>query len=979
MSSNRWLKIEELYHAALKLEERRRAAFLDQACQGDAGLRREVESLLASDAEAGGFIESPVLELMAQATTDWDISSLVGRQFGTCQILSPIGAGGMGEVYKARDTRLNRNVALKILSRQLIGRADFRQRLKREAHVLASLNHPHIASIYGLEESSGVQALVMELVDGPTLADRMAKGSLPIDEALPIARQIAEALEYAHEKGIIHRDLKPANVKLTAEGVVKLLDFGLAKALEVPLASNSSPSEGPGEGENSPALGAATESGIILGTAAYMAPEQARGNTVDKRADIWSFGVVFYEMLTGKRPFVGETTSDTLASVLRVEPDWNTLRSTIPPTIRKLLRRCLVKERRERLQAIGDARIEITECLSTPEGLSTEEAVRFKPTSTGWKRERLVWMLVTGLLVAATVSAILYRRLPRVPEHAIVAAVAPPEKTRFKFDHLSGPALSPDGTTLAFSAVNPNGKTMLWVRSLDSGSARLLAGTEGAELPFWSPDGRSLGFFSDGKLKIIEVSGGPVLVVCDSPGVFGGSWSQEGTLLFGSYYARGLHQVASSGGTPVPVLKLDLSKHSYCKRPHFLPDGKHFLYWAAGQGLDPASTGIYFASLDGKENRLVARSSGIATYGSGFLVYLRGSTLMAQTFDPERGQLIGDSHLVAEPVWPTFDISQTGVLVYQAGESRGGSRLVWFDRAGKELGMIGETGPYYQVRLSPDGSRLAFDFGFPNCDLWVEEFGRGVRTSLTNDPAIEKGFPVWSPDGNRILFGAIDPKAPLGLYTIPSNGAAAQDLLLSSESGDQTTWPTSWSHDGKFILYSRGDLPFLFHAEIGVLPLDGDRKPRRIVQTVTAAYDGQFSPNGRWIAYTSKESGREQVYVVPFEATKVLNTAAGEATSPGNKWQISPSGGGFPRWRRDGKEIFYVGRDGQMMAAEVEEKSNRLEIRKAMPLFKAAVCSSSVAPYDVTADGRRFVINTETRNDNTPLTLVVNWTARLGK
>jgi len=982
MNPERWQQVEKIYHSALDVAESDRSAFIEKVCAGDAGLRREVESLLASDAEAGGFIESPALELMAEAKTDWDISSLVGRTFGTCQILSAIGSGGMGEVYKARDTRLNRNVALKILSRQLTGRTDLRQRFEREAQTLASLNHPNIASIYGLDESGGIQALVMELVEGPTLAHRMTKGPISIDEALPIARQMAEGLEYAHEKGIIHRDLKPANVKITPEGAVKLLDFGLAKALEGPPTSNSSPSEGPGEGENSPALGAATESGIILGTAAYMAPEQARGMVVDKRADIWSFGVVLYEMLTGKRLFHGETTSDTMASVLKTEPDWNVLPAAVPPAIRKLLRRCLVKERRDRLQAIGDARIEIKECLSAPIGA---EAAGLKLVTTGRRREQLAWALAAAFLIAAIVSAVSYLRQGRPHEPAIIAEILPPENTQFNFGGVAGGtsvALSPDGRSLAFPAVDVSGKAMLWVRPLESLAAQPLAGTEGAIDPFWSPDSRAVGFFADGKLKTIEASGGPAVVVADAPIDGGGSWNNEGALLFVPNWGKGLYQVAGSGGALVRVIELDPSKYSHFAWPRFLPDGKHFLYGAGSADLK--LRGTYFASLDGKENRLLLNRASRATYASGFLLYLRDSTLMAQTFDLEQGKLKGDPHPVAQQVVESFgggvfDASENGALTYQQAVGRvEGRHLRWFERGGRELDLIGETGAYCDVRLSPDGRKLAFSEGDPNSEIWVNDLARGVGMRLTIDPETDHGVPVWSPDGSRILFCMLGGgKARKGIYQKPSNGAGGEELLLASETSDTPIYPTSWSSDGKFILYARGDPGSLSQGDIWVLPLAGDRKPRLFVKTQVATYDGQFSPDARWVAYTSKESGREEVYVIPFDASRVLNPVPGSVSRPDSRWQISPGGGRCPRWRRDGKEIFYLTPDNQIMAAEVEAKGNSLEARKAQPMFRAAA-ARFFSPYDVTPDGKRFVINTLS-NTNAPLTLVVNWTARLGK
>jgi eukaryotic-like serine/threonine-protein kinase len=629
---------------------------------------------------------------------------ITGKTISHYSIVERLGAGGMGEVYRARDSKLNREVALKVLPEVFAKDVERMARFHREAQVLASLNHPHIAAIHGLEEASGVRALVMELVEGPTLADRIAQGPIPLDEALPIARQIAEALEYAHEKGVIHRDLKPANVKVTAEGVVKVLDFGLAKALEGGTTT--------GDLENSPTLTvAATASGVILGTAAYMAPEQGRGKAVDRRADIWSFGVVFYEMLTGRRLYSGETVSDTLASVLKMEPDWNALPAEVPHGIRRLLRRCLTKDRRERLQAIGDARIEINDCLSAPAGGAEAEASGLKPVATGRRREHLAWGLAGAFLIAAIVSTVSYLHVVRAPATAIIAEILPPEKTQFSFQY-GRRVLSPDGRTLAFSATDENGKTMLWVRPLDSTSARLLPGTEVAAAPFWSEDGRALGFFADGKLKTIEASGGPAVVLADAPAGMGGSWNRNGTILFVPVPGKGVYQVAAAGGTPVSVLDLDASKYWVYGTPRFLPDGRHFLYSAAAS--DPAFSGTYFASLDGKENRLLLRGGGRTTYASGFLLYVREATLVAQSFDPERGQLKGDPHLIAEQVAETFDpfdTSENGVLVYQGGGSGGARRFRWFDRTGKELGVMGEASDYWDLRLSPDGPKLAFTAG----------------------------------------------------------------------------------------------------------------------------------------------------------------------------------------------------------------------------------------------------------------------------
>ena len=923
---------------------------------------------------------------------------MMGQTFCHYEIMERIGSGGMGEVYRARDAKLGRDVALKVLPQVFARDAERMARFQREAQLLASLNHPNIAAVYGLEESGEVRALVMELVEGPTLAERISgatvwaglasptgKGTprgaptaVPLDEALPIARQIAEGLEYAHDHGIIHRDLKPANVKVRPDGTVKILDFGLAKALE----------ETPAAGtiNNSPTISAAaSREGMILGTAAYMSPEQARGKTVDRRCDIWSFGAVFFEMLSGKQAFPGEDVSQMLAAVIMKEPDWSVLPDKLPAPVGRLLRRCLTKDPRRRLQAVGDARIVIEETLAgTPDVGAVREPPLQPAPSPAW-RQVLPWALAVVFLLGAIVSSVSYWRLSRAPARTITFEIGPPEKTRYTT--LSGvfggaPAISPDGRILAFLATDATGKTMLWVRSLDSPTARPLPGTEGASGPFWSADNRSLGFFADDKLKTIETSGGPSVTVAEVPGGGGGSWNRDGTILFSAGYTKGIYRVSASGGTPAPVIAIDTSKFSYYSWPRFLPDGKHFLYVALGP--HPATTGTYFASLDGKERCLVLRETSSALYASGYLLYPRGDTVVAQAFDAERGQLKGDPHPVVERIAivfgrSLFDVSENGILVYRTGGAAGEKRLTWFDRTGKNLGVTGEVGDYWDVRLSPDGAKLASNAGYPagspNCEIWVDELARGVRVRLTIDPDTNHGIPVWSPDGSTILFGALSGKSRRGIYRKPANGAGSEELLLPSENSDMQVWPTSWSRDGRFILYSHGSWE---QADIWVLALSGDRKPRLFVQVPVSAYDGQFSPNGRWVAYTSKESGREEVYVVPFDATRILNPSQGSAgTSGGGKWQISSSGGHCPRWRGDGKEIFYLSLDNQMMAAEVEEQGNGIEVRRAQALFRAGI-AVPYFPYDVTPDGKKFVINTLSEQ-NTPLTLVVNWTTNLKK
>ena len=868
-------------------------------------------------------------------------------RLGPYEILSSIGAGGMGEVYRARDTKLGRDVAIKVLPDAFAHDTERMARFEREAQVLASLNHPNIAAIYELEESGDVRALAMELVDGPTLADRIAQGPLPLDEALDVARQIADGVEYAHEKGVIHRDLKPANIKLTADGTVKLLDFGLAKAVDEP---------GPqGNPSVSPTLTMqSTRLGVILGTAAYMSPEQASGKPVDRRSDIWSFGVVLWEMLSGSRLFDGETVSHTLADVLRGEIDVNKLPVGTPFVIRELVGRCLDRDMKTRLRDIGEARIAIQKYRANP----LEPGVSERVVTRHERRERLAWIAVCGLLLA-TLAFVYYR--PAAKEARILKlSLLPPEKAVF----FGPPAVSPDGRHVAFAATAGD-KTQLWVRDLDSLAARPLPGTEGAINPFWSPDNRFIAFFAGGKLKKVEVVGGPAQTLCDAAAGRGGTWNRTGVIVFTPGILDSLYRVPAAGGNATPLIALDQSLGEDSLRcPWFLPDGRHFLYTA--RDADQEKSTIYVGDLESKQKRRILNANSNAVYAPpGFVVFLRERTLMAQPFDAGSAQTTGDPFPIAENVdfisayGGFFSVSQNGVLAYLSSSAGSNVQLNWFDRGGKPLGAVGAPGNLFSASISPDGSTVAVARSDPQMstgDIWLHDLARGATSRFTFGPKIN-GSPVWSPDGSRIVFGSTR-DGTFRLYVKPTGGAGKEELLSNLRG-----LPSDWSRDGRFIVSSQfGTKGY----DIWVLPISGDRplvpgKPFPFLQTEFNERWAKLSPDSQWVAYTSNESGQNEVYVQTFP-------------SPGGKSQISTGGGSRPVWRRDGRELFYIAADGKLMAVEVKLGS-KLEAGAPKPLFDTRLGNG---PFDISPDGRRFLLaNPSEDAGRTPMTVVVNWTSQV--
>ncbi len=898
---------------------------------------------------------------------------LPGAFLGPYEIQSAIGAGGMGEVYCARDAKLGRDVALKVLTEAFAGDRDRMARFQREAKVLASLNHPNIASIYGLEDSGRTHALVMELVEGPTLADRIKSGPIPVDEAVLIAKQIAEGLEYAHERGIVHRDLKPANVKVSRDDSVKILDFGLAKAVEGEAVEIDM--------ANSPTLTRmATQVGFIIGTAAYMSPEQAKAKPVDRRTDIWAFGCVLYEMLTGKMAFGGETVTDVLAGVLKNDPDWAQLPEGTPVRARVLLQRCLQKDQKQRLRDIGDARISLDEIISgAPLDAPTPRELAAAP---GW-RAALNWhailpwsIMCLAVAALAPIAYIQLREKPLSPAQSMRFEIPLPDKANISIT--GAYALSPDGSRLAFVASGSDGVARLWLRSLDSLQAHELPGSEStADTPFfWSPDSRYIAFDAGGKLKKIDIFGAGVETLCDFPGyAVGGSWNRDGVIIFG--HSPGvIMRVPANGGPATPLTALDSSRNEVQHvLPSFLPDGRHFIYLRVSS--QPEKSGVYIGSLDSKPEQQDSKQLVATSYGSlyvpssdprlGQLLFLRDGTLMAQPFDSAGMELSGNPVPVAGQVgtyrdYGFFSASASGSLIYRT-IGIGASQLTWFDEQGKVLGMTGEPGNYSTVALSPDVTRAAVTRTDQNPILWLVDFSRGTSTRFTFGSSYSARA-VWSSDGSHVIYSGLGNGGSVDLWRKAANGATDEELLLKS---DENKIPTSWSRDGRFLLYQAPDSKSGKDA-LWVLPLEGDKKPFLLARTAFNNAQGRFSPDGRWVAYTSDESGRYEVYVRMFSPD---STAA--ASDSGGKWPISTAGGSEPRWSRDGKQLYYQSSDGKLMAVEVATKS---EFRAGLPrtLFQGPSIN-----WDITPDGKRFLFAVPTGKGQAPFTVVLNWQSELKK
>ena len=888
-----------------------------------------------------------------------------GNKLGPYEILAPLGAGGMGEVYRARDKRLGRDVALKVLPEAFAGEAQRMVRFEREAKVLASLNHPNIAALYGFEESDGKRALVMELVEGPMLAERIKQGPRAIEEALPIAKQMAEALEYAHERGIIHRDLKPSNVKLTAEGQVKLLDFGLAKALEG--------ETGEEELQNSPTLSAAaTRAGMMLGTAAYMAPEQARGKHVYRRADIWAFGCVLYEMLTGRGAFDGETTSDILASVIRAEPDWSLLLDSVPRTIRELLRRCLQKDPKQRLQAIGEARIAIDATITGAPGEAAPLSDA-RQVQTTWRRS-LPWVVASiAAALAITISALPWRDTQPQPHRVMQFSLALSQPLAGVFEPNPGSpfALSADGSQMVFVAAVQGKPPQLYLLPLDQRVPVPLAETENASQPFFSPDGQWVGFFALGKMRKLSVHGGPPTPLCDAPVPHGASWAGDDTITYAPNFGSGLLRISASGGAPQTLTTPNAKEQEISHRwPQVLPGGKSVLFTIqVGNASSYDDARIAVLSLQTGKWHTILQGGTYARYvSSGHIVYAHAGSLIAVPFDLSRLEASGSPVPVQEGVVTTaltsggaeYDVTPSGLLAYVPGTTRPPVRsLVWVDRSGNSKPIPAPPRVYSAPRISPDGKLLALqatDIVAP--DIWVYEFARNTLTRLTFSQPGVSTVPLWTPDSRKVAY-RVRGNAPSFRWK-PANGANSEDVLLD-QLEDPLASPNSISPDGQTLLFSA-------HTSAGAwtiqaLSLGGSRKVRPFLRSTFNLYGAQFSPDGQWVVYTTDESGREEVYVQPFPG-------------PGGKWMISNDGGQFPRWARNGREIFYINGD-KMMSAAVETQ----------PVFKAGTPRVlfqtggylGVGNYDVAPDGQHFLMlkQEEPLGSHTELNVILNWSEYL--
>jgi Tol biopolymer transport system component len=939
-----WSRVEELLHEALERPVAERDAFLTAACAGDRALLVEVDSLLARATTASGFLEAPA----------------VPRRVGDYEIQSLVGAGGMGEVYRARDTRLGREVAIKLLPGGFASDPGRVARFEREARVLATLNHPNIAAIYGVVDTPGALGLVLELVDGPTLSDRIPREGLTWKDAQSIARQIALALEVAHEKNIVHRDLKPANIKITPAGTVKVLDFGLAKAVEGPAADRGPTDESPVPAVMTSAL---TRQGAVLGTAAYMSPEQARGEPIDKRTDIWAFGCVLYEMLTGGRAFPGATASEAMARVLEREPDWTRLPSSLPPPIERLVRRCLVKDRSDRLHDIADARLELATGDAAPGPGRTLTRVP-GPSS------RAVGMGVTALAVVALIAvAASWLRPTSMPAPVTEFAI-----NLYEHGPALGVAVSPDGRRVAVGDFS-SGSARILIHDLSTGVTESLPGGEPAGWPFWSPDGSSLAFGAVGKLMRTDPSGGPPVALCNlvDAGLpiidAGGSWGSAGQIIFSS--AGGLFVVPAAGGTGAPLVLTDgLGEHARRESPQFLPDGRHFLYFT------PRSSGggVYVGSIDGGPAAYVLDSNFAAQYAApGAILFVRGTALMAQGFDTTRHVTEGEPTLVAANVAPgylwgnaQFSASTTGaVLAYVPTRAGAEGRLVWFDRDGRPQEAMSQPAgvEYLNPAISPDGTRVAVNRMDPNTgdwDIWIVDRALGA-TAFASSAAPETD-PVWSPDGRAIVFTSVQ-SGRLGLYRKALDQTGPATLVFRPDASVTNIVANDWHGNSVVYQWNSPGQPW----SVSAVSVPDGSGPTTVLQERFNTYDARISPDGQWVAFNTFQAGTFEVFVQRYP-------------SGGSRVQISRGGGVHPRWTKAGRELVYWREPGGLMSVALDLSQAPVRIAAPASVISARVLTLIDARphFDVTRDGQRFLLRQPLNpgQAGAMVRVIMNWTGK---
>ncbi len=877
-----------------------------------------------------------------------------GTRLGPYEIVAPIGAGGMGEVYRATDTRLGRDVAVKVLPTHLSTSEEIRQRFEREAKTISQFSHPHICALYDVGREGDTEYLVMEYLEGESLADRLGKGPLPNEQVLRYGIEIADALDKAHRQGIVHRDLKPGNIMLTKTGV-KLLDFGLAKPLAAAGAQTiSGASVMATEAQVSQPL---TERGTILGTFQYMAPEQLEGGDADARSDIFAFGAVLYEMATGRKAFTGKSQASLIGSILRDDPaPISEVAPMLPPALNRVVKTCLAKDPEHRFQTAHDIKLQLEWIAEggSQAGLPAPVVARRK------NREKLAWTVAAAALAAAAALGFGFWKRTPAPKHTMRFDVDVPADVT----GLDAPKISPDGRTLAFDATDSSGKHRIWIRPLNALQAHALAGTENTKRPFWSPDSKYLAFIADGKLMKVDVAGGPPQKICDAPTASDGTWCPDGVILYDGTGTDPIYRVPASGGVPAVMVKPEPSrKETQIGWPEILPDGKHFLYMAIGQKTGDSTYRI--ASLDGKENKPFAPAQSMVTYVEpGYLLYLRDRTLVAQPFDGKTLKTTGEPIPVAEKVGTDsvglgrFSVSREGTLAYRTGEIT--DRLVWVDRSGKELDAVGDPAQYHDPASSPDGKRLAYDLIDPRTgkyDIWVRDLARNVSSRFSFS-AGDAYCPVWSPDGTRIVYTVGN-----DMVEKAADGQGAENPV--GEKSEEGKFASDWSRDGRFIAFSVQAKDTKF--DVWILPTFGDKKPYPFVKTSFAELWPEFSPDGRFLAYQSNESGRAEIYVQSFPG-------------PGGKWQISAEGGFEPHWSADGKELFFRSPDQKLVAVPVTTGA-AFEAGTPKPLFPVHLdLGQSRNRFMPSRSGDRFLlVATPARDTMAPTTVVLNWMADLGR